>query len=89
MNDITNFMTWWIEQVVNIFTKTYNILDSITFMGTSLLKVIITISLLSIIIPILLTIPINREIQVKEKTEKKTKKETLIEKAERYGAEYD
>ena len=54
--DITEFMTWWLSQVLQLFTKIFNLLDNIQFMGTSLLKVILTILILSVLIPVILTI---------------------------------
>ena len=54
--DITDFMTWWLSQVLQLFTKIFNLLDSIEFMGTSLLRVIVTILILSVLIPVILTI---------------------------------
>lgn len=54
--DITNFMTWFLNQVIRIFTYSYNTLDRITFMGTSLLKVSLTIVILGTLLPVLLTI---------------------------------
>lgn len=54
--DITEFMTWWLSQVLQLFTKIFNLLDSIQFMGTSLLKVVLTILILSVLIPVILTI---------------------------------
>ena len=54
--DITDFMTWWLSQVLQLFTKIFNLLDSIQFMGTSLLKVILTILILSVLIPVILTL---------------------------------
>ena len=54
--DITEFMTWWLSQVLQLFTKIFNLLDSIEFMGTSLLRVIVTILILSVLIPVILTI---------------------------------
>lgn len=57
--DITNFMTWFINQIINIFTFIFNLLDSIEFMGTTLLKVILFIQILAIIIKILLTVSKN------------------------------
>ena len=54
--DITDFMIWWLSQVLQLFTKIFNLLDSIQFMGTSLLKVILTILILSVLIPVILTI---------------------------------
>lgn len=54
--DITNFMSWFVSQVVNIFTQAFNILDSITFSGTSVLKVLVTIIILSTLLGVILTI---------------------------------
>ena len=54
--DITESMTWWLSQVLQLFTKIFNLLDSIQFMGTSLLRVIVTILILSVLIPVILTI---------------------------------
>lgn len=54
--DITYFMTWFSGQVVKIFSWMFNILDSITFAGTSLLRVIVTIIILSVLIPVIFTI---------------------------------
>lgn len=54
--DITNFMTWFISQVINMFTWIFNTLDSITFAGTSLLRISVTIFILSCLIPIILTV---------------------------------
>ena len=55
--DITNFMTWFVGQVIVIFTYTYNTLNSITFAGTSLLKVSIGILILGTLLPIIMTLP--------------------------------
>lgn len=85
--DITNFMQWFINEILSMFTNIYNILNNITFMGTSLLKVILTITILSIILPILLTL--NRDIERvggkierhNEKVARKNKKE--YDKAQR------
>lgn len=54
--DISNFMSWFITQVVNIFKWFFNLLDSITFGGTSLLKVLVTIVILVPLISVVLTI---------------------------------
>lgn len=55
-NDITNFMQWWLNQVWNIFTQVYSILESIEFMNTNLLEVIIAVIIISIILRIFLSI---------------------------------
>lgn len=60
--DITNFITWFISQVVKIFTWLFNLLDSITFSGTSLLRVIITIIIISVLLPVILTIGKNSRV---------------------------
>lgn len=49
-------MQWFIELVVNMFTSIYNTLDSITFMGTSLLKFSLTIMILASLVTVLFTI---------------------------------
>lgn len=55
--DITEFMTWWIDQVVRIMTYIFNLLQSIEFMGTNLLTVITTIIIIGVALPVLLTLP--------------------------------
>lgn len=54
--DIGNFMTWFVSQCVSIFGSVYNILDSITFLGTSLLKFSITILIISATVSVLFTL---------------------------------
>lgn len=54
--DITNFIQWFISETIKIFSWFFNLLDSITFMGTSLLKVIITIIIISALLGVVLTI---------------------------------
>lgn len=54
--DITEFMTWFINEIIKLFTGIFNLINNITFAGTSLLKVIITIGILGALIPIILTI---------------------------------
>lgn len=80
--DITNFMQWFINQVITLFTQIFNLMNSIEFMGTSLLKLILTIVILSTIIPVLFTIIQRKDIQnavsyndrVKEKNEREYNK---------------
>lgn len=57
--DISNFMTWFIQQVVRIFQYTYTMLNNITFSGTSLLKVIIFINIIIPFIYLVITIPVS------------------------------
>lgn len=54
--DITNFMQWFIQQVVTMFQQLFGILEDIEFMNTNLLQVIVTIIIIGAIIPVLLTI---------------------------------
>ena len=56
MNDITEFMSWFISQVVDMFGELFSILDSITFAGTSLLRVLLTIMIFGSLLGVILTI---------------------------------
>ena len=76
MNDITDFMTWFLAQVVTIFTYTFNVLNSITFMGTSLLKVILTITILGAILPVLLTITQTQGVKAEKRAYRESRKES-------------
>lgn len=60
LHDISNFMTWFVSQVVNIFSFCYSTLASLEFGGTNLLNVLLTIFVLSTLIPILITIVENK-----------------------------
>lgn len=77
MNDITDFMTWFLGQVVSLFGDIFSLLDSITFMGTSLLKVLLTILILGSLIGVVLTIGkstnyvVSRSERVDRKNQKK------------------
>lgn len=44
--DITYFMTWFISQFITFFTRIFNILDSITMFGFSLLDFCISVFIL-------------------------------------------
>lgn len=79
--DISNFISWFIQQVVNIGTKTIAIIDSIViYQGVTLLDFIIAIILLGMFLTIILAVPqnamnkvekIGRERKKKEKNDKK------------------
>lgn len=76
--DITAFMTWFVSQVVSIFSKVFNTLDNITFSGTSILKVLVTIMILSALLGVVLTL--SKDVSVigsksERVKEKKTKKD--------------
>ncbi len=57
--DISNFMSWFVNQVVNMFSWFFETLDSITFAGTSLLKVSVTIVILVPLVGVFLTLSKN------------------------------
>lgn len=67
--DITNFMTWFVSQVVDIFSWFFGILDSITFAGTSMLKVLITVVILVPLVGVFLTLTKNATV-VGQKSER-------------------
>lgn len=79
--DISSFISWFIQQVVNIGTSAINIIDSIViYEGVTLLDFIIAIILLGMFLTIILAIPqnamnkvekIGRERKRKEKNDKK------------------
>lgn len=73
--DITNFMMWFIEQVVDMFTSIFTILDSIEFLGTSLLKVILTILILTSLLSVVLTIGKSSSVVASRADKVKTKRE--------------
>ena len=73
--NITPFMTWWINLIINTFTTLFNILDSFEFMGTTLLEVIISIVIISAILPILLTLANTITIQSNKAQAKRDRQE--------------
>lgn len=54
--DITEFMSDFLSLFYNILTRCYNMLDSITFAGISLLQFCITVAILGVVITILFTL---------------------------------
>lgn len=54
--DITEFMAEFLDLIIDMLTKTYNWLDSITFAGISLLQFIITINVLGAVVILLFTL---------------------------------
>lgn len=77
--DITVFMTWFLQQVLRIFTYTFNTLDSITFMGTSLLKVILTITVLGALLPVLLTVVQTQGVKAEKRAYRNSRNEAKKE----------
>lgn len=87
--DITNFMTWFINQVVSIFKKTFNILDSITFSGISLLDLIITIVILTALIGVLITVVQNVGINLQSERSDKSDKKYTKENNDKYSSHHN
>lgn len=80
--DISNFLSWFITQVVNIFKWFYNLLDSITFGGTSLLKVLVTIVILVPLISVVLTINQNLNV-IGNRSERIRNKKERVDRAKK------
>ena len=60
MRDISNFMSWFITQFINIGTTIIGHLDNIKiWANVTLLDFIICITIIGIFIPIILTLPQN------------------------------
>lgn len=61
--DITSFITWFVENILNIFTWCFNLLNRITFYNVSLLQYIISLLVLGVILEILFTLVSNNGIK--------------------------
>lgn len=72
--DITNFISWFLTQTLNIFTWFFNLLDSIKFYNVSLLSFCITIVIISVLIPVILTITKGDKINSERSSSKKASK---------------
>lgn len=84
MNDITNFVNWFISAMVDLFTFIFNTLDSISFLGITLLDYITTIFILSVALPLVVTLlrahtPEIRRSRNETKHENRNKAETNVE----------
>lgn len=82
--DISSFMSWFITEVVSIFTYSYNLLNSIQFGGTSLLKVIIFINIIIPFLYLIITVTPTTG-QVYEKGYRKGHKEYIKQKQTKKG----
>lgn len=51
--DISNFMSWFLGQVLKIFTFCLGLLGNITFYGTSLLELIVSLLVLGVVLDII------------------------------------
>lgn len=74
--NISSFITWFIQQFVNIGTQAINILDSVIIYGNvSILDFIIAITILGMFLGIILAIPQNAmnkaEKSIRERKKKK------------------
>lgn len=56
MTDISGFMSSFISEIVKFFTKFFGILDQISFSGISLLDFTITLFVLGVAIPLVITL---------------------------------
>lgn len=72
--DITDFITWFINQIINIFTWCFNLLNSITFYNISLLQYIISLLVLGVILEILFTLVSSNGIKNSREYMRKEKK---------------
>ncbi len=61
--DITSFMSWFINQCLNLFKFVYDTFDSITFFNISLLDYCIAIILIPIGVSILIAIAKNPPVE--------------------------
>lgn len=74
--DISSFISWFIQQVVNIGTKAIAIIDSIViYGGVTLLDFIIAIILLGMFLTIILAIPQNAMNKAERNVRENRKKE--------------
>lgn len=74
--DISSFISWFIQQVVNIGTKAIAIIDSIViYEGVTLLDFIIAIILLGMFLTIILAIPQNAMNKAERNVRENRKKE--------------
>lgn len=80
-HDITSFVNEFFELVLTMLQKSYNLLDSITFNGITLLQYIITLNILAALILVLFTIVPNysvsgaRSYSIREKRKAERAKE--------------
>lgn len=56
MTDISGFMSSFLNEIIKFFVSCFNILDSISFNGISLLDFIITVFVLGVAIPLVITL---------------------------------
>lgn len=56
MTDITSFMTFFIDSFISMLTSVFNHLSNIQFFGISLLSYIIALFVLSVAVPIIVSI---------------------------------
>lgn len=83
--DISNFITWFITQVVNIGTRCINLIDNIKIYNTvSILDLTITIVIIGMFLELILTIPQN-SMSKAEKNVKEYKAEQRRQKKGKRG----
>ena len=74
--NISNFIEWFIQQFVNIGTQIINIIDGIIIYGNvSMLDFIVAITILSMFLSLILTIPQNAMHKIEKIGKERKKKE--------------
>ena len=74
--NISSFISWFIQQFVNIGTQIINVLDAIIIYGNvSLLDFIIAITILGMFLSLILTIPQNAMHKIEKIGKERKKKE--------------
>lgn len=71
--DISNFMSWFLEQFGSLFSFVLNLLGRITFLGTSLLQYIVTLMILGVVLNILIAGVRNRAVREVSRDDRKNK----------------
>lgn len=70
--DISNFISTFVSLMVTGVTESFVILDSISFNGVSLLWYIISIALIGVFLPVLLTLVKTRRVNGRSNTRSKS-----------------
>lgn len=71
--DIGAFISQFIGSMLSIFSQCFGMLDSISFNGVSLLTYIISVQVMLIVLPLLLTLTSSKGLRGKSKSRKESK----------------
>lgn len=72
--DISNFMAWFIAQVVRLVTFFFSLLANVTFLGTSLMRLIVDLLILGVVLDVLIVSVKSRSVRDVSGDDKKNKK---------------